>query len=171
MFVFVLVLTPSPESLVLSITCIRELATSTAANILHEGIHAGVRGLSLSALKAAHQEWEWDWAQLQGQGQLCAILCRLVLEAALLMFITSQGLWQNYFMWMEVKRGSQHAMPFPSLSSPYIHSHTYYSFPSMESKSTFVQKLIQRDALKDHQPSLSANSQWVVKEGWTSTQL
>ncbi|MXQ87994.1 hypothetical protein E5288_WYG022511 [Bos mutus] len=35
MFVFVLVLTPSPESLVLSITCIRELATSTAANILH----------------------------------------------------------------------------------------------------------------------------------------
>ena len=45
MFVFVLVLQPSPESLVLSITCIRELATSTAANILREGIHAGVKGI------------------------------------------------------------------------------------------------------------------------------
>ena len=83
----------------------------------------------------------------------------------LLMFITSQDLWWNYFMWMEVKRGSHHAMLFSLLPSPYLHSYTYYSFPSTESKSTFVQKLIQGDALEDHQPSLSANSQWVVREG------
>ena len=45
MFVFVLVLQPSPESLVLNITCISEVATCAAANLLHEGIHAGVKGI------------------------------------------------------------------------------------------------------------------------------
>lgn len=45
MFVSVLVLQPSPVSLVLNITCISEVATCTAANLLHEGIHAGVKGI------------------------------------------------------------------------------------------------------------------------------
>ena len=70
----------------------------------------------------------------------------------------------NYFMWMGAKGGSHHAMPFPLLSSPYtyMHSHTYYSFPSTKSKSTSVHKLIQIDALRDPQPSLSANSQTLI---------
>lgn len=69
----------------------------------------------------------------------------------------------NCSLRMEVKGGNPHAvLSLYSHHPTQTQTHTHCSFPSTKSKNTSVHKLIQIDTLRNHQPSLSANSQTLI---------